>query len=674
MVKGRKPLFQQQPTVFVLFHIGRQIKQEAERRFLFNHSISTFSLNSSSSMSHSTKYQWQEKYRDKWILEAETQTYWQSFYDHWKLQPNPMSPSEDQLQIVPENLSPHDFCRSLQHSGTGKMLVLPEYRAIVKRIANLYRQLPDSEVLITGQPGIGKSVFLFYLLAILLSIPDGDTLDSSTGLNFAPVLLYTKATQVLFYDGKTYVPKSRDCPFEFKLLPQPCDITPLPGPVWVLIDMYETKEEPHALSGLSTLFPVQSASPNTVHYKGWRRSRKACRFGLPLWEEAYLHRGWELHAQKPKLQKAISSWAKERDLHYDTLMSCEAKGTLDRKDPKIEVKAMEILITDAIERYGHTARDVYDFLESPSNVVSSPSDVFIDMDWAQWRMAAGEIWYRIAYIVSLELVKPVRWKTHDTFKVIWKTPYIHSRAQLHAKLTEKQRAELFEVIHCFQQQNVRTYYSDVKPRAVYPEIPAVRRKQVPYSGYEDLELDRYYVPQEENALFFDSFYLWDWPTHIIAVFNRVSTGSDINSVLAAIRKKFQKAAYVSYVLVGPAFSSAFTIQKWTIPSEGFVPGKVYYLGVPLPYSVESLKYARDALDFKKAEATETMKDAPFEGETRVQFGLKAQAPMGVDGSRLVTRDLSERGQGIGWQEETTPWDFLDENGEEIVSDDEDPDY
>ncbi|KAF9029764.1 hypothetical protein BDP27DRAFT_1532831 [Rhodocollybia butyracea] len=155
--------------------------------------------------------------------------------------------------------SPHDFCRSLQHSGTGKMLVLPEYRAIVKRIANLYRQLPDSEVLITGQPGIGKSVFLFYLLAILLSIP----MATSRFINWLNLL----------------------CPY-----------TPRHKVSFTMICMRRKRTSCFE----RTVYALSINRPaNTVHIKAGAGAER--------------HAG-ELHAQKPKLQKAISSWAKSVEL------------------------------------------------------------------------------------------------------------------------------------------------------------------------------------------------------------------------------------------------------------------------------------------------------------------------------------------------------------------------
>ncbi|KAF9066926.1 hypothetical protein BDP27DRAFT_1365275 [Rhodocollybia butyracea] len=99
----------------------------------------------------------------------------------------------------------------LNEINDGEIAILPEY---LRRIAKLYSV--GRAVLITGQPGIGKSMLLIYLFFVLLSLKDEP--DPDLGLCSAPVFLYTKDQPILFYNGQIYRPVDLDRETSIKTL------------------------------------------------------------------------------------------------------------------------------------------------------------------------------------------------------------------------------------------------------------------------------------------------------------------------------------------------------------------------------------------------------------------------------------------------------------------------
>ncbi|KAF9073453.1 hypothetical protein BDP27DRAFT_1417275 [Rhodocollybia butyracea] len=447
----------------------------------------------------------------------------------------------------------------------------------------LYLDKPGSGVVITGQPGIGKSVFLAYLLAVLLSIPDGgipvsgETPDQGLHLESAPVLFYTPLEQVLFYNSKCYVPNYSST-FQMNTLPIPHD--DVTTPVWVLIDMGLKKEEPPLNAhGLSTIFPVQSASADPIWYQRWTDARipNARYFGLPLWDEALLNRGLEFNLENSKFQARVTAWLEEGktelpQVHCDTLDRFVWEGKLVRNDKE---KAIKLLVSDAIRRVGYSAHDVYDFLfirrvsysaRNAYDLLLSPGS--LGMDMSMWREAVSFI-QRLSNpgkalsnaLVSIKPVKPEKLLSSDSFMVIWRTPEIHSIAEQHgAMLNEEQRAELFAyfrrypesstvVGHIYEpfvhevissndkpllslqpmlpvtKSGIHTHATSPWALSEYPKITTIERRLVKYETLPlaDLDLNCYYTPNHMKNPFFDSFFFCEESSAINAVFARTST-------------------------------------------------------------------------------------------------------------------------------------------------------
>ncbi|KAE9400364.1 hypothetical protein BT96DRAFT_1018915 [Gymnopus androsaceus JB14] len=320
-----------------------------------------------------------------------------------------------------------DDCRSM-------VLVLASYPAMVKRLFGRYQREATnrSGVLITGQPGIGKSVFLWYLLAVLLTLKD----DSP--VRRAPVLLYHDVHIILFYDDRAYTPISPST-FDFTALPE----VDTSNAIWALIDVDDTTGEPAGLAGARGVFPIQAASPDPKRYRNWLRKRKAVMWGFPFWTVEELLAGWKVQKQYAETIADIDYWLNHRDdpvkpefelhlIHRTTLEDALFSGqnfihneqedkifedeqgdetveeeqrdetvedededmhmaeypgndtqeqaqkateeTKEQQQPVSSInpeEAAKILLSHAITKYGWAARDVYEYLHSPAAVVDS---------------------------------------------------------------------------------------------------------------------------------------------------------------------------------------------------------------------------------------------------------------------------------------------------------------
>ncbi|KAF9065761.1 hypothetical protein BDP27DRAFT_1424507 [Rhodocollybia butyracea] len=338
-------------------------------------------------MSHSKDYNWYTS--NKWT-ELSSDDKWYTQITHITALPHhplefPTLPAP--LRVVASACK--DSILSMLNSDTnGEILILPQYPEIIKRITRIYRKkhiMSPAGVLIDGQPGIGKSVLVCYLLFVLLSLKDEK--DPHTKLCSAPVFLYTRDL-ILFYDGKIYKPKEPTT-FHLQDLPTPLkdrvNLTRKP-PVWVLVDLEGEARDPlNLLEAVpANVFIVYSSSPNPAHYaKRWVENRRPLAVGLPLWTRKLLIRGWDLQAAQQLLSRRILSWARRVPSDHGSLPKehrAVLKEDLPRADwaqmtdNEIISRATGLLIGEAIFRYGKVARDIYFYLQSPAQLNKSHKD------------------------------------------------------------------------------------------------------------------------------------------------------------------------------------------------------------------------------------------------------------------------------------------------------------
>ncbi|KAF9065780.1 hypothetical protein BDP27DRAFT_1331555 [Rhodocollybia butyracea] len=427
-------------------------------------------------MSHLKDYYW--THSDRWT-ELSSDDEWYTLITHITALPHhplefPNLPAP--LRVVASACK--DSVLPMLNDTNGEILILPQYPEIVKRIARIYREVHNKGLLIKGQPGIGKSVFVSYVLFVLLSLKDEE--DSHTKLCSTPVFLYT-SDLILFYNGKIYKPKD---PTNFYLqedLPKPrhgeFDLTCKPR-VWVLVDLEE--EEPRGLleAALANAFIVYSSSHNPTRYEQWvEEKRPQITVGLPLWTRKSLIQGWDLQAAQRLLNHRILSWARKVPCDYGSLPKehravlkedLPRAGWAQMTDDEIISRATELLIGEAIFRYGKAARDIYFYLQSPAQLNKSHKD----HDSNKWPLAINflQIYLgtrqplmmesersngatRLSHrICALKLKKRRVWSIwggSDSFSVVWKSKEIErAMLEIEQNLEEAERAELFRSLSC----------------------------------------------------------------------------------------------------------------------------------------------------------------------------------------------------------------------------------
>ncbi|KAF9513103.1 hypothetical protein BS47DRAFT_988844 [Hydnum rufescens UP504] len=176
------------------------------------------------------------------------------------------------LRIPYESLSlgsvGHDFPDFFDH-GYSSILVRREYHDMFTHISNLCKK-GDRGVVVTGSPGIGKTIFLYFLLVerILQGRP--------TALQRNPdrVILITNTGKVQIIPDKKHM-----------------DPQGFPG-VWGLVDSNDSLMKPHWVftDSHSQFFLVHSCPPQPVRWKAWRKKFSASIAVMKpwSWEEFYI--------------------------------------------------------------------------------------------------------------------------------------------------------------------------------------------------------------------------------------------------------------------------------------------------------------------------------------------------------------------------------------------------
>ena len=62
-------------------------------------------------------------------------------------------------------------------------------------------------------------------------------------------------------------------------------------PIWALIHMDYSDQGP-PITGQSNIWPIQMSSPSPIRWKSWQKRNKAALWGIPLWNEEELTRGY----------------------------------------------------------------------------------------------------------------------------------------------------------------------------------------------------------------------------------------------------------------------------------------------------------------------------------------------------------------------------------------------
>ncbi|KAI0739476.1 hypothetical protein C8Q80DRAFT_1274537 [Daedaleopsis nitida] len=184
--------------------------------------------------------------------------------------------SEGPLDLVHElDLGSGDSQLPWRQNATsgGTIIVTKSYSNLYNRI--LTHRESIGGVAITGQPGIGKTTFLKYILARLLSEKQ-------------VVILYTTEYVFLFYQQRVYY--HPEVPGVLSRLPR----TRSKHLLWMLVDMDFVKRGPHLGIDLH-VWPILASSPNRERWIGLTAQYDVRVWGMELWTREELISGLRLH-------------------------------------------------------------------------------------------------------------------------------------------------------------------------------------------------------------------------------------------------------------------------------------------------------------------------------------------------------------------------------------------
>ncbi|TPX32516.1 hypothetical protein SmJEL517_g04344 [Synchytrium microbalum] len=173
-----------------------------------------------------------------------------------------------------------------------KLLVNQEYRLLhefLKRISaeGIVKQVIPSRAIL-GNPGIGKSIFLLYILIERL-------------LDGLPTALQTELSCYHYFDhsGVVMNPPSRTCPSD------------IGNPTWALVDSNEKVATPcEGFLGNDQVLMLQATSPKVERYREWTKQAAALLYYMNTWtwEETAFYGSEVLHLDMNRIWEAWNDW------------------------------------------------------------------------------------------------------------------------------------------------------------------------------------------------------------------------------------------------------------------------------------------------------------------------------------------------------------------------------
>ncbi|KAI0737997.1 hypothetical protein C8Q80DRAFT_291193 [Daedaleopsis nitida] len=232
-------------------------------------------------------------------------------------------------------IAANELSHAAETLGCGPGYVLRDvYMELTSRIVAHNSLSPDDGVVVFGQRGCGKSVYIFHLLRVLLSIGQ-------------PVLLaLPSGTHLFFGDGVYTMPT----PVDLEALPQPIDG---PRALWTLLDVPRAEQPPFNLEKRA-LFPVCVASSPFGSEGHWTSARGGLRVGMPLWSVDELSTRFLMDARRTNFVYHL--WTDLHTLapsgHYDrAILQWQSRNNLWTHCTL--AAGIDDIVKDSVAKYGN---------------------------------------------------------------------------------------------------------------------------------------------------------------------------------------------------------------------------------------------------------------------------------------------------------------------------------
>ncbi|KAK7472356.1 hypothetical protein VKT23_000473 [Stygiomarasmius scandens] len=287
---------------------------------------------------------------------------WQSFYSVWN-------------GATVDPLKANDLSTISTNGFFPDFVVRNSYKLMVDKVLNAGLKSPSNGALLTGQPGVGKSFWRFYLLICLL-FREQSVLFTETKVNY------------LFHQGTVY--EMPEDVMSRSLLPESKSRSESQRVfLWSLIDTDDKNQPIPGYLYARQCYPVHTSSPNSVCFSVWRKERNPDLFSFTRWSDEELFAGFLVQPECPtfciELQKYMENSADTpvpnepgHQRAYDILRKCRDSS---REDPSeedssnVETKSMileaalKALLKATTEEIDVAPRDVYQIIFKLNTVI-----------------------------------------------------------------------------------------------------------------------------------------------------------------------------------------------------------------------------------------------------------------------------------------------------------------
>ncbi|KAK7462995.1 hypothetical protein VKT23_007576 [Stygiomarasmius scandens] len=294
------------------------------------------------------RWEWPESGR--WCLAS---SHWQSFYSIW-----------GNATVDPREANDLSTISDSTKKVFPTFVVRNSYKRMFDEVLKLGLKAPSRGALVTGQPGVGKSLWRFYLLICLL-FRKQLVLFTGGNLNY------------LFHQGTVYQMKEDDMSRDY--LPWSKSHSESERVfLWSLIDSDDKNQPIPSHLYAHRCFPVHTISPNPPNcFYVWRKKRNPELYGFARWSDKELFAGFFVQPECPafctEMRKYIDICAPapntfEHQRAHGILQNCYQLS--EEKATSMDLgEALKALVKATTEEIGVTPRDVYQAIFGPETLI-----------------------------------------------------------------------------------------------------------------------------------------------------------------------------------------------------------------------------------------------------------------------------------------------------------------